>query len=121
LPHDFWREISGRATRDPFPYWIVSPGENLTIAVHLCKADGSAIESETVLRIVHNLFGCDLLVLIQFAKTAATFSAARNAIIGHITHPAADQIDSSGLPRSLATGGYFRVVYPNPTAATSSI
>jgi hypothetical protein len=99
----------------------MSPVENLIIAVPLRKADGSAIESETVLLIVHNLFGYEFSILIQFAKTGATFSVARNSIIGHIIHPAIDQIDWSGLPRSLTTGGYFRVVCSNPTAATSSI
>jgi hypothetical protein len=54
-------------------------------------------------------------------QNGRNFFVARNAIIGHIIHSATDQVDWSGLPRSLATGGYFRVVCPNPTAVTSSI
>jgi hypothetical protein len=102
------------ATRDPFSYWTVSPAENLATAVPLRKADTNAIENETVPWIVHNLSGYELSILIQFAKTATAFSVARNAIIGHITHPATDQIDWSWLPRSFVTGGYFRVVCPKP-------
>jgi hypothetical protein len=61
------------AASDPFSYWTVSPAENLTIAVPLRKADGIAIESKTVLRIVHTLFGYEFSILIQFTKTVATF------------------------------------------------
>jgi hypothetical protein len=106
---------------DPVSYWTVSPAANLTIAVPLRKADGGTIEGDTVVRIVHNLFGYNLSLAIQFPRTDATFSVARNAVIGHITDPDANRIDSSGLPASLAIGGYFRVACPNPTAATSSI
>jgi hypothetical protein len=107
--------------QDLFSYWTVSPPVNLTIAVPLSKADGSAINGGTDLKIVHNLFGYNLSLVIQFPAVTATFSVARNAVIGRITDPTPARIDSSGLPGSLATDGYFRVGCPNPTAATSSI